>query len=93
MTSLYNFAKLFVFVLKGDSMVEHHIGPNRMHPDRSFCLSWSGNDQVVSAFSEQKLRRVYSTVHALGPVPAGTIPRDGTVSATIINMPSLPIGY
>ena len=59
-------------------MVGHHIGPNRMHPDRISCLSLSANDHVVSTFSEQKLRSVYSTLHALGLAPASTIPRDGT---------------
>ena len=69
-----------LFVLKGDSMVlvGHHIGPNQIHLYRSACLSLSANDQVVSTFSEQKLRSVYSTVHALGLVSASTMPSDGT---------------
>ena len=30
-------------VLKDDCMEGHHIGLNRMHPDRSSCLSLSAN--------------------------------------------------
>ena len=60
-------------------MVGHHIGPNRMHPDRGSCLSMSANgsmrDQVFCTFSKQMLRRVYSTV---GLVSASTFPRGGT---------------
>ena len=70
-------------VLKGDSMVWHHIGPNRMYPDRSSCLGlsangWMSQDQVFCTFSEQMLRSVYSTIHGLGLVPASTIPRGGS---------------
>ena len=28
-----------VLILKGDSMVRYHIGPNRMDPDQSSCLN------------------------------------------------------
>ena len=66
-----------VLVLKGDSMVRHHMGPNRMHPDRSSCLGlsangWMSQDQVFCTFSEQMLRSVYCTVHALGLVLLNT---------------------
>ena len=67
-----------MLVLKGDSRVEHHIGPNPMHPNRSSCLSLSLNDQVFGPFLEQMIRSVYYTVHVLGVLSASTIPRDGT---------------
>jgi hypothetical protein len=72
-------AKWRVLVLKDDSMVQHHMGPNQMHPDRSSCLGlsangWMSQDQVFWTFSEQMLRSVYCTVHALGLVPASTLP-------------------
>ena len=65
-----------MLVLKGENTVGHPTGPNRLHPVRSFCLNLSANDQVVSTFSEQKLRGVYSTVHAIGLVQAIIIPRE-----------------
>ena len=68
----------FVYILKGDSRVGHHIGSNRMHPGRSFCLSLSANDQVVCTFLEQMLKSAHSTVHALELVPASIILRAGT---------------
>ena len=63
-------ANWFVLVLKGDIMVRHHMGPNRMHPDRSSCLGlsangWMSQDQVFCTFSEQMLRSVYSTILTL----------------------------
>ena len=36
-------AKFCITVLKGDSMVGHHIGLNQMHPDKSSCLNLSAN--------------------------------------------------
>ena len=65
------------FVLKGDRMIGHHLGPYQIHPYISSCLSLSANDQVVTTFSEQKFKNVYSIVHALGVVSASTIPSDG----------------
>ena len=41
--NLYNYTKSLTVILKGDSMVRHHIGLNRMHPDRSSCLNFSVN--------------------------------------------------
>ena len=35
--------KWIALVLKDDSMVRHHMGPNRMHSDRSPCLGLSAN--------------------------------------------------
>ena len=63
--------KWLVLVLKDDSMVQHHMGPNQMHPDRSSCLGlsvngWMSQDQMFCTFSEHMLRNVYCTVHALG---------------------------
>ena len=34
---------LSIIVLKGDSMVRHHIVPNRMHPDSGSCMNLSAN--------------------------------------------------
>ena len=46
LTKLYNFVQQTVMVLRDDSMVRHHIGLNRMHPDRRSCLTLSANDSV-----------------------------------------------
>ena len=51
-----------------------------MHPDRSFCLGLSANNQVFCIFSEQMLRSVYCRVHALSLVPDSTLPWGFTVS-------------
>ena len=73
-------------VLKVDSMVGHHIGPNRTHPEswqkllsESVC-EWLNElmDQEFCKVTEQMLRSGYSRVHALGIVPASAILRDGT---------------
>ena len=66
--------KWLALVLKDDSMERHHMGPNRVHPDRSSCLGlsangWLSQDQVFCTFSEQMLRSVYRTVQL---VPAFT---------------------
>ena len=45
-TTLNNNFKQTVMVLRGESMIRHHIGLNRMHPDRRFCLTLSTNDSV-----------------------------------------------
>ena len=69
--------KWLALVLKDDSMVWHHMGPSRMHPDRSSCLGlsangWLSQDQLFCTFSETMLRSVYRTVHALGLVLLNT---------------------
>ena len=75
--------KWLVLVLKGDSMVRHHMGPNRRHPDRSSCMGlsangWMSQDQVFCTFSEQMLRIVYSAKHSPGFVSASATPWECT---------------
>ena len=45
--NLYRYAGLVLFALKGDCVLGNQIGLNRMHPDRSSCLSLSGNGSMV----------------------------------------------
>ena len=84
-------AKWHILVLKGESMDRHPMGPNRMHPDRSSCLGlsangWMSKDQVLCTFSLQMLRSVYSTEHALGLVPASTVPRAYIVEYLLLSI-------
>ena len=62
---------LWYFLLKGDSMVWwHHMGLNRMHPDRSSCLNlsvngsigWQISEDSCLAFSKKKIRALPCTM-------------------------------
>ena len=51
-SNFYNYANLIVFVLKGYTMMGHHIGLNQLHPDYIlivgyFCLPLQEKKKIL----------------------------------------------